>query len=640
VDRCALFVDAGYVLTDGAMAARGANQREAVVWDYAGLLQFFAGMAADRTGLPMLRCYWYEATVDGRRTAEHDTLADLPGLALRLGRMRPGKREGVETEIHRDLTTLARNRAISDVVLVSAEDDLAQVIADVQDLGVRVTIVHISVDGNWTVSRALRQQCDDIVEIQGAQLRPYASPAGGEPARYSEQYAASVHGGRSMSNGHAATIVGGGHPAMPSGSIGNYPAPPAIYTAPVVAEYQQPQAPATPPVPPAPPRREPQPPEPTPAIDGDPPVRGAHEGGITGTGRPSPASASQPNQAIIGPPGQAQPPHIQGLHGPSQHGPSQHGQGQPGQGQLGQAQQSQPQPIQQLYSAPPAASAPAPSPASFREPSAPAQLPAVPDVPATQAQPGPPASAPQDQRAPGGHRSPYAGSTSTSSFMDPGSPFAPAPPGTPSQGLTPGHGPASSPPQAPAAPPQALTSSPAQSDQFGGASTSLPSRRIPPGHGSQGPPGQQGSPARPQRPGRGQQGQHQAPATTAGYVPQQAQYGAPVPAPSAPTPAPSAPTPAPSLAPLQPFQTSQTGSSGDDTVAAAHAEGFEFGESVARDAPALWLEAVLARKPRMPTDLEARLLQGSALPIDSLLRDEVRHALRRGFWDALERSRR
>lgn len=76
-----------------------------------------------------------------------------------------------------------------------------------------------------------------------------------------------------------------------------------------------------------------------------------------------------------------------------------------------------------------------------------------------------------------------------------------------------------------------------------------------------------------------------------------------------------------------------------DGVQAAHGEGFSFGQTVARDAPALWLEAVLARKPRMPSDLEARLLQDSALPIDSLLHDEVRHALRRGFWDALERSR-
>ena len=77
-----------------------------------------------------------------------------------------------------------------------------------------------------------------------------------------------------------------------------------------------------------------------------------------------------------------------------------------------------------------------------------------------------------------------------------------------------------------------------------------------------------------------------------------------------------------------------------DAVQSAHEEGKDFGESVAREAPALWLEAVLARKPRMPSDLEARLLQGSALPIDFLLHDEVRHALRRGFWDALESSRR
>jgi hypothetical protein len=89
-----------------------------------------------------------------------------------------------------------------------------------------------------------------------------------------------------------------------------------------------------------------------------------------------------------------------------------------------------------------------------------------------------------------------------------------------------------------------------------------------------------------------------------------------------------------------PAQNAAPGVGLSEAVQAAHEEGQEFGSSVARDAPALWLEAVLARKPRMPSDLEARLLQGSALPIDFLLHDEVRHALRRGFWDALERTRR
>ena len=46
MDRCALFVDAGYVLADGAMAVHGTRHRESVSWDYAGLTQFLAGLAS------------------------------------------------------------------------------------------------------------------------------------------------------------------------------------------------------------------------------------------------------------------------------------------------------------------------------------------------------------------------------------------------------------------------------------------------------------------------------------------------------------------------------------------------------------------------------------------------------------------
>src|SRR6202011_4242899 len=155
------------------MAVHGTRRGESVSWDYEGLVQLLSSLGGDRPALPLLRCYWYEATVDGRRTAEQDALADVPGIKLRIAKIRPGRREGVETEIHRDLTTLARNNAISDALVVSAEEDLAQVIADVQDLGMRVTLVHLAVDGNWTISRALRHIADHIIEVGGEQLRPY-----------------------------------------------------------------------------------------------------------------------------------------------------------------------------------------------------------------------------------------------------------------------------------------------------------------------------------------------------------------------------------------------------------------------------------------------------------------------------------
>jgi len=579
VDRCALFVDAGYVLADGAMAVHGTSQPESVSWDYAGLLQFFAGLSADRTGQQLLRCYWYEATVDGRRTPEHDTLADLPGLTLRLGRMRPGKREGVETEIRRDLTTLARNRAISDALLLSAEGDLAQVIADVQDLGVRVTIVHISVDGNWTISRSLRQQCDDIVEIDEAQLRPYAQLiAGAEPARYSEQYAAAGFGGKPLANGHAASIGGASHAELTSGSAGSHPAPPAIYTAPVVADY----APAAPPAadyaPAAPPAADYAPAAP-PAADYQPPARaGTRQSPVPSEPEPAPAAGT----------GQAEP-NARGTHRSHAAASPQ----QPGRrpAQAGSQPQAAPSPVAPPAHQPYAAAAPA----SFLESGSGAAAAPAQDRPAGHH--GSPAGTP----APSGPAGSRAGSSPPAGqhASGPRPPYAPSPGGF--------------------AEPAGSQFSPAPPDQFGGAPPGLPTRRGVGANGLPGgSPGQRGPlPQRSQQATRGHQPTRAATAPAAGYVPQQGPYGAE-----------AAGGPPPGGATLT------------DTVRAAHSEGFDFGESVAREAPGLWLEAVVARKPRMPSDLEARLLQGSALPIDSLLHDEVRQALRRGFWDALERSRR
>ncbi|MGC1567302.1 MAG: NYN domain-containing protein, partial [Trebonia sp.] len=260
MDRCALFVDAGYVLADGAMAVHGTRHRESVSWDYAGLTQFLAGLASEQSGLPLLRCYWYEATVEGRRTEEHDTLADLPGVKLRLAKMRPGRREGVESEIHRDLTTLARNKAATDAMVVSAEEDLAQVVADVQDLGMRVTLLHIAVDGNGAVPRALRQECDDVAEINSAHLRPYVELiSGAEPPRADEQDAGSLIVFRPAANGHGQPAGSAPYPPAPqeadngyqvpsgypasAGTLAGAPEPPAapLDLAPVAQDVQQEQ---------------------------------------------------------------------------------------------------------------------------------------------------------------------------------------------------------------------------------------------------------------------------------------------------------------------------------------------------------------------------------------------------------------
>ena len=500
------------------MAVHGTRRGESVSWDYEGLLQLLSSLARERSGLPVLRCYWYEATVDGRRTAEQDALADVPGIKLRVAKIRPGRREGVETEIHRDLTTLARNNAISDALVVSAEEDLAQVIADVQDLGMRVTLVHIAVDGNWTISRALRQESDDIIEISGDHLRPYVELiAGAEPSHPDED--ADHVAARPLANGHSTAVAASYQPG--SAASGNH-APPSIYTAPVVAEYQRPalQLPRVA-------AREDRPREDRPREDRARDDRAREDRGREDRGREERAVPSVLN---------------------------------------GEA---------------PSAARP--------------EMPARTDIyaaPVTGARSRPDRAEPAPQN-------PAVRSRAADDVVG----YAPSPAaGAPEAGSP--SGPAAAPPPENQAPPGQL-------------------RRLPSSRGA----------------GQGQPGPMGISGVSGSAPMQPVQHGGQGSARSAPYSGPQ-PVVSPASPGYQNAGGSSPGVSLSEAVQAAHEEGQEFGGSVARDAPALWLEAVLARKPRMPSDLEARLLQGSTLPIDFLLHDEVRHALRRGFWDALERTRR
>jgi hypothetical protein len=305
--------------------------------------------------------------------------------------------------------------------------------------------------------------------------------------------------------------------------------------------------------------------------------QGGHaHNGLTQGGYGQPAAGqASPGQPNLGQPSPGQP--SPGQPSPGQHGAGQHGLSQHGAGQFGGL---------------PPQGQPAPMPPQGMPPQGP--------------QPGQPQGMPPQGMPPQGMAAPGMATQPHGHQQHPqqGQPQ----PASQQQGLG-----------QPALPPQGLHRQPgaiAGQSHNGMAPPDAgrpiaPQRQLPPGNGLQYPPD------------RGGQFGGQAPPAPYGLPP--GGYG-------------SSPYSGPQSIPV-PQQPPPVAISVGEAVQSAHAEGFGFGEAVARDAPALWLEAVLARKPRMPSDLEARLLQGSALPIDSLLHDEVRHALRRGFWDALERSR-
>jgi hypothetical protein len=87
------------------------------------------------------------------------------------------------------------------------------------------------VDGSWTISRPLRQECDEVLEISGAHLRPFVDLIPGAEPRRDDDYTP----GYPSSNGHGPALGAVTHHGLPAAAL---PAPP-LYSAPVLPDYQR-----------------------------------------------------------------------------------------------------------------------------------------------------------------------------------------------------------------------------------------------------------------------------------------------------------------------------------------------------------------------------------------------------------------
>lgn len=171
MDRYAIFVDAGYVIAAGGQFCCRTSNRDMISIDVAGLRDYLNCIAIDSTSISALRMYWYDAAPYGGPTPDHDKIASLANIKIRLGRIKGGKQKGVDALIYHDLITLARERAISDALLVSGDDDMLEAVRAVQEMGIRVTLVGIPPsDQKNNQSRELRQEADAVIILDFQRL--------------------------------------------------------------------------------------------------------------------------------------------------------------------------------------------------------------------------------------------------------------------------------------------------------------------------------------------------------------------------------------------------------------------------------------------------------------------------------------
>ena len=164
--RYAVFVDAGYLYAQGSKLLAGDRiQRDDVNLDLSAIintLRAAAGRKAPNSGL--LRIYWYDGLVRGRLSPQQESLAHREDIKLRLGIVTPGGRQkGVDSLIVTDLVELARNRAISDALVLSGDEDLRIGVLIAQSFGVRIHLIGIE-PSRGSQSITLLQESDTTIE--------------------------------------------------------------------------------------------------------------------------------------------------------------------------------------------------------------------------------------------------------------------------------------------------------------------------------------------------------------------------------------------------------------------------------------------------------------------------------------------
>lgn len=181
VDRCVVLVDAGYLLGAAASLLAGEPTRSRISVDHAALIQALRRQAEADTERALLRIYWFDGAPDRVPQPEHRRLRVMPRVTVRLGALTRSDgrwaQKGVDAAMHAELTELARNRACSDIVLVTGDGDLLPGLMSAKEHGVAVHLWAVqAADGDYNQSEDLVAEADERRVLDRAWITPVVRP--------------------------------------------------------------------------------------------------------------------------------------------------------------------------------------------------------------------------------------------------------------------------------------------------------------------------------------------------------------------------------------------------------------------------------------------------------------------------------
>ena len=183
--RTAILVDAGYLYASVGLLVLGTTSRRAFRVAAESLIDALIARAGQRVHGELLRMYWYDAARDRVPTVEQRQIATLPHVKVRLGNLNSaGQQKGVDAQVRQDLETLARHRAVSDVVLLAGDEDMVPAVEAAQAYGVRVHVWGVEPPYGVNQAERLIWEADTVERLDAEFWRPHleAEPEAEAPA--------------------------------------------------------------------------------------------------------------------------------------------------------------------------------------------------------------------------------------------------------------------------------------------------------------------------------------------------------------------------------------------------------------------------------------------------------------------------
>jgi uncharacterized LabA/DUF88 family protein len=172
MDRYAVLVDAGYLLSGMGFVTTGSSDRATFDIEIDEMLELLHARAKEHCGLDLLRLYWYDAATERRLTPMHKNLAEHDNVKVRLGRLGMSGQKGVDALLLRDFLTLAQNKAVDTIYLVSGDEDLVEGVVAAQEHGVLVHLITVQSDEHRNFSAALQREVDGWLQLSPEELAP------------------------------------------------------------------------------------------------------------------------------------------------------------------------------------------------------------------------------------------------------------------------------------------------------------------------------------------------------------------------------------------------------------------------------------------------------------------------------------